>query len=38
MSNELSTTEEDLFRRVAEIVESARRQVARTVNTAMVHA
>ncbi len=38
MNNELSTTEEDLFRRVAEIIESARSQVVRTVNTAMVHA
>ena len=30
--------EEELFERVAEIIESARGHVARTVNSAMVHA
>ena len=35
---ELTQEEDDLYRRVAEILETARSQVARTVNTAMVHA
>ena len=30
--------EEELFKRVAEIIEAARGHVARTVNSAMVHA
>lgn len=38
MTKKLSKREEDLFRRVAEIIESARGHVARTVNSAMVHA
>ena len=37
MSN-ISHDQDDLFRRVASIVEAARGQVARSVNTAMVHA
>ena len=36
--SDLAREEEDLYRRVAEIIESARRHVARSVNTAMVHA
>ncbi|MCU0661670.1 MAG: DUF1016 N-terminal domain-containing protein [Myxococcota bacterium] len=38
MTKKLSKREEDLFRRVADIIESARGHVARTVNSAMVHA
>jgi predicted nuclease of restriction endonuclease-like (RecB) superfamily len=34
----MSKNEDQLYARVAEILESARRQVARTINTAMVHA
>ena len=32
------STESELYQRVAEIIEAARTTVARTVNTAMVHA
>ncbi|MCP5069241.1 MAG: DUF1016 domain-containing protein [bacterium] len=35
---DLTREEEDLYRRVAEIIEAARSHVARSVNTAMVHA
>lgn len=35
---ELAREEDNLYRRVAEILDAARTQVARTVNTAMVHA
>lgn len=35
---ELAREEDDLYRRVAEILDAARSQVVRTVNTAMVHA
>jgi hypothetical protein len=38
MPKKLTKCEEDLFRRVAEIIESTRGHVARTVNSAMVHA
>ena len=34
----LAREEEDLYRRVAELIEAARSHVARSVNTAMVHA
>src|SRR5690606_21620256 len=37
-STDLTREEEDLYRRVAEIIEAARSHVARSVNTAMVHA
>lgn len=36
--NDMTREHDDLYRRVAEILEAARSQVARTVNTAMVHA
>jgi predicted nuclease of restriction endonuclease-like (RecB) superfamily len=35
---DLSREHDDLYERVARIIEAARRQVARTINTAMVHA
>lgn len=35
---DLSREHDNLYERVAQIVEAARAQVARTVNTAMVHA
>ena len=38
MSNLTARHEEDLYERVAKIIEAARAQVSRTVNTAMVHA
>jgi hypothetical protein len=37
-STDLTREEEDLYRRVAEIIEAARSHVARSVNTAMVQA
>ena len=36
--NDMTREQDDLYLRVAEILEAARSQVARTVNTAMVHA
>ena len=36
--SEITKEQEELFARVAQILEAARGQVARTVNTAMVHA
>ena len=38
MSHDLQGPEDGLFRRVAQIIDAARAQVARSVNTAMVHA
>ena len=38
MTNLADPREEELFKRVAEIVEAARVHAARTVNSAMVHA
>lgn len=38
MSSDLSPEHADFYERVAEIIDAARAQVARTVNTAMVHA
>jgi hypothetical protein len=36
--SDMTREQDDLYQRVAGILEAARSQVARTVNTAMVHA
>ncbi len=38
MSDSITTSEDTLFERVAEIIEASRAQVSRSINTATVHA